>query len=404
MEQIQEIDHLLEKEGAAPSALKTNSAQKCYSDVSTPKIAVNVQRFYNNISDYLSSKYHSQDFKQTRNQLIINRLRFMCLLFAIMVPLSTLFDYFLFSTDFASLLLVKRGMLSASLFSLYFLCRSEKNIFRANVYLAFSFLLPTLFFLSVDYQFYSEQLDMPLAMAMVPYLIVSVLGLFPLTFRAGIVLLITVSLPITFYYVFINRHDFIEIGQQLWMVSLFGGIALWLQLGQLMMLMKLYRESTVDPLTGLINRRVLIRQLEQMEKDSIENSGKTFSVMILDLDRFKRINDNYGHQTGDRVLMSVSDCLRQQIGRTDIAARFGGEEFVLVLADMNLQQAKVRAQDICAAIRLLQVHNDAGEALNVTTSIGLCQFTPEYRIHSLLQKADERLYEAKNDGRDQVKF
>lgn len=353
----------------------------------------NVEYFQSSIKDLLSSTQHSDDFNQTRNSFITARLRLMCLIYAFAVPASALFDLFLFGQTLAYELLSGRLALAAGLLVIYFLSKIKTNLILTKLLLTITFLLPTLFYINLEHQITSSGNSLPFSVSVMPYLIITMLGLFPLTVRAGITLLLTISLPICLYSVITDVLLF----HQMWVLTLFGGVALWLQLGQLSMLMKLYRESTVDPLTGLINRRVLMRQLHKLN-----TRGAPYCLMILDLDRFKRINDNYGHHVGDQVLLSVAKVLKTQIRRSDIAARFGGEEFIVVLPNTEITQSKLVAQNIADAISMREITAPNGDVIHVTTSIGLCQHCGT--IEALLNRADELLYQAKSSGRNQIKF
>lgn len=355
---------------------------------------LNVARFQGSIQDLLSSKEHSDDFNQTRNNFIIARLRFMCLIYAFAVPASTMFDFFLLGKELASDLLPNRLALAAGLFVIYCVSKLRTNLVLTKLLLTITFLLPTLFYINLEHQVSAAANDLPFSLSLMPYLIITMLGLFPLTVRAGLALLMTITAPIVFYNVINGAQLF----HQIWVLSLFGGVALWLQLGQLSMLMKLYRESTVDPLTGLINRRVLMRQLEKLNQQN-----NNYCLMILDLDRFKRINDNYGHQVGDQVLLYVSTVLKTQIKRADIAARFGGEEFVVVLPNTELAQSKLIAQNIADAIAAEEIMVPNSEVIRITTSVGLCQ-RGSTTNEDLLNRADELLYQAKSAGRNQIKY
>lgn len=218
-------------------------------------------QFFTKIQDLLSSKYHSEDFKQTRRHLIIERLRILCLLFAITVPISSVFDLLSLGTEIALQLLPLRLILSLSLAVLFYACHLKRAKKYSNLLLCAAFLLPCLFFLSVELVFQKLQIPMSHALAITPFLIITMLGLFPLTLRFGVTIFTSIALLNFVFDILQLNHAASYSAQHLWQLCLFGGVAIWLQLGQLTMLMKLYRESTIDPLTGLINRRVLMRQL-----------------------------------------------------------------------------------------------------------------------------------------------
>ena len=229
------------------------------------------------------------------------------------------------------------------------------------------------------------------------------LGLFPLTIRQGLTLYGFITSSTVLFGLLFLSSSYASVIHQLWQLCLFGGVAIWLQLGQLSMLMKLYRESTVDPLTGLINRRVLMRQLEHICNQCI-SSSEPCCLMILDLDKFKRINDEYGHQCGDNVLVTLSNILSSHCSKNNIAARFGGEEFVFLMPNTSLNLAIQKAQEIANSIRNTNIQVDHGQIINITTSIGITQHTGLMTPQLLINSAAELLYTAKLEGRDCIRY
>jgi diguanylate cyclase (GGDEF)-like protein len=161
----------------------------------------------------------------------------------------------------------------------------------------------------------------------------------------------------------------------------------------------LKEEAIRDPLTNLYNRRflrdTLSRELMRAARENIR-----VAVIMIDLDHFKRVNDTAGHAAGDLVLTKIAALLKRHIRGTDIACRFGGEEFTLVLPNATLQSARSRAEAICSAIR-----EESGRLMGVTASLGVAVF-PDHAAEpeSLLRAADEALYEAKGRGRNQVRI
>lgn len=162
---------------------------------------------------------------------------------------------------------------------------------------------------------------------------------------------------------------------------------------------RLHHQATTDPLTGLHNRGFL-RQIFDDELRTAEEEGDQLSVILLDLDHFKKINDTHGHDVGDEVLRRVSKRLRRALRVDDYACRWGGEEFLVLLPATARKGAQVVAEKITSAIRGQPI----GEAgLTVTASVGLSIF-PEHGTSSelLIKRADQALYAAKNAGRDQT--
>jgi diguanylate cyclase (GGDEF)-like protein len=161
-------------------------------------------------------------------------------------------------------------------------------------------------------------------------------------------------------------------------------------------------EAIRDPLTGLYNRRYMQEFLDR-ELLSARRKRRPLSVMMLDLDHYKRYNDTFGHSAGDRALAAVGQTLLRCVRAEDIACRYGGEEFALILPECSLQQAAVRAEEICRRVREYRADPDEQTTGTITVSIGVAAFDETTdRVDLLLKCADDALYEAKRAGRDRV--
>ncbi|WP_054884359.1 GGDEF domain-containing protein [Pseudomonas sp. NBRC 111130] len=160
------------------------------------------------------------------------------------------------------------------------------------------------------------------------------------------------------------------------------------------------QKALIDPLTGLPNRAAWSEQVEREMLDWQESGGH-LAMAILDLDHFKRINDSYGHLAGDKVLKIVADQLRKRLRVRDFIARFGGEEFVLLLPQTSPAAAAHVAETLRAAIEACPFHFK-GERVVITTSIGLSAFRSGERGDQVLKRADAALYRAKDQGRNRV--
>ena len=161
-------------------------------------------------------------------------------------------------------------------------------------------------------------------------------------------------------------------------------------------------QSIRDPLTGLFNRRYLEESLTR-ELARCERRGLPLSVLMIDLDHFKRYNDTHGHDGGDALLTHAGRLLRAQCRVDDIACRYGGEEFVLILPEMDADGARQRAEHVCRAIEGLQVKHLLQALSPVTASIGVATFPLNAtNAEELLRIADAALYRAKNEGRNRV--
>lgn len=163
-------------------------------------------------------------------------------------------------------------------------------------------------------------------------------------------------------------------------------------------------ESLTDELTTLNNRKHFDQSLERALKEA-EESHSPLSLLISDIDHFKQFNDNFGHQTGDQVLRLVALSVKQNIKSTDVACRYGGEEFAIILPRTSLEDAKTIAENIRKNVVAKElVKRSTGENLGrITISIGVSTFQPGDSSESLISRADLALYAAKKAGRNLVK-
>ncbi|NJP07195.1 MAG: diguanylate cyclase [Chloroflexaceae bacterium] len=175
-----------------------------------------------------------------------------------------------------------------------------------------------------------------------------------------------------------------------------------LALHNLMLREKLQQQAIQDPLTGLYNRRYLDEMLPR-ELLRAARQHQPVGVIMLDIDHFKRFNDTYGHDAGDVLLRAIGGFLRTSIRGDDIACRYGGEEFTLVLPGTSLQHTRQRAEDLRAGIRTIVVPYQGQTLHPVTASLGVAIFADHGdNADALIKAADQALYQAKRNGRDQV--
>ncbi|MBM3124811.1 MAG: GGDEF domain-containing protein [Chloroflexi bacterium] len=157
--------------------------------------------------------------------------------------------------------------------------------------------------------------------------------------------------------------------------------------------------SQMDPLTFLPNRRMMLRELQDEVMRS-ERYKTQFSISMLDLDHFKQINDTYGHLAGDEVMRQIAVQLRDHIRHPDIAGRFGGEEFLILLPNSDSNAAAEQAARLCRFIREMVMRVNK-HVLQITISIGVAELKIGMDTwESLLKRADNAMYEAKSRGRD----
>lgn len=163
---------------------------------------------------------------------------------------------------------------------------------------------------------------------------------------------------------------------------------------------KLYKKlSQIDVLSGLFNRRFLINRIEE-EISKYKRNQTPFSILLIDVDYFKAINDKYGHAKGDMVIKKISHLMSKYTRSTDICARWGGEEFIILATNSDLEGALKLAETFREVIE----KNNFEIKIPLTISIGLATYKEGYEQEQVLKIADERLYKAKKNGRNQVVF
>lgn len=166
---------------------------------------------------------------------------------------------------------------------------------------------------------------------------------------------------------------------------------------------KLKEMATTDPLTGLFNRRHM-QFLAESELARFERSGHPVSFLLLDADYFKAINDKYGHETGDQVLVTLSRLIRDELRTQDLVARWGGEEFLVLLPDTRADSARGIAERIRASLESFPWKQVADQNLVVTLSAGISELREGDDLNSVINRADHALYRGKGAGRNRVEL
>lgn len=158
-----------------------------------------------------------------------------------------------------------------------------------------------------------------------------------------------------------------------------------------------------DPLTLAWNRRHFEKIVPERIKETIKRS-QNFSLLMLDADKFKNVNDTYGHKTGDKVLIELVACCQNDLREDDIVCRFGGEEFMVYLDNTNTHSALVVAERLRQSIANLEVEGENGEKVHFTVSIGVVSSEQTVSLDVLLRQVDDAMYLAKNNGRNRVEI
>ena len=163
--------------------------------------------------------------------------------------------------------------------------------------------------------------------------------------------------------------------------------------------LELQRLANFDALTGIYNRRKF-RELLDNELERARRYHQPLSVVLMDIDHFKKINDQHGHGEGDRVLESIAALLRNHLRKSDFYARWGGEEFIIMMTHTDLRTALQVAEKIRQLLSGIKYGNSAGV---VTASFGISSLVSDEKVNSLIKRADDALYDAKHSGRNCIR-
>src|SRR5690606_29741311 len=223
----------------------------------------------------------------------------------------------------------------------------------------------------------------------IPYMLVAMLAIFPFTLVEsavlGMALLLLEAYALHTSGILLTAQGL----QAIWLLSALLVISITANYFHLALMLRLYREATHDPLTGLLNRGALRQSMEQF---GTQESAAPRSLLVMDLDHFKRINDTHGHTFGDDVLRHFSGTLRRSLRPEDLACRYGGEEFVAVL-NTGKQAAIAIAEHIRAQTEASSLINYEGEPVKYTVSIGVASLHDGEPFAKAVMRADNRLYE-----------
>ncbi len=350
--------------------------------------------------DCLSAKHHSNDFSHYRSARLVIRGRLFAVILAVAAPLWIPVDIWLLPPDSVGPMVILRLSLGIAL-----LCLAATSVPQTRTggrIVVYGLALLTMLFYLITQLLLETTATSPqlIGYTALPLLLVIVLALFPLTLLESGTLLALIIASVLGIHAFLGTLSGLPVLGFVWVLTLLAGFTLITQALNLYLLMQIYKQATHDSLTGLLNRGALFRQFEQSGQYG-EPVGKPLAVLLLDLDRFKQINDSYGHPAGDLVLQSMAAALSAAAQPDEIVGRFGGEEFMVVLPGSTLTHAMARAEAFRAAIEGTPI--GIGERLlYITASIGVAVGDDSDSLSELIRRADEALYGAKEQGRNMV--
>lgn len=350
------------------------------------------------LQDALTHRLHSQDFAYARSEYLRMRVLVVGALFLVLLPFWTALDWFMLPRESLSWVLTARLGMAIVLLGVLILAYRSKAQLHVICLLAGTLLAtPACFYALV-------LIGLPpgatlIGYSFIPGMLVGMLAVFPFTLLESLVMgLMLMALEAYALYVSGTLGEPAGL-QALWLLAALLSIAMTANYFQLGLMLRLHREATHDPLTGLLNRGALLRSMLQLVQ---RKPAPQAALLMMDLDHFKRINDQFGHMAGDDVLKGFTRMLSQHVRPMDVAARYGGEEFIAVLIDTPLQEATRIAELIRLSAEGSRLEDVQGRHLRFTVSIGVAMLEPGFSFTAAVRQADERLYEAKKRGRNCV--
>ncbi|MDR3159043.1 MAG: GGDEF domain-containing protein [Zoogloeaceae bacterium] len=352
----------------------------------------------------LTPLQHSPLLSSKRAAIIISRTRFFALLFAILTPTWSVIDYLVFSAGISMPLIGMRLAASCAFLALVFFARPDTTLASAYRALAILFLIPSAFHLAaylllVQYTLSGASNAIAVGYAFLPFILICGLSVFPLSILENMmfscIVILTQVLALLFNP---NNLDMMSFGVTLWLLILLTGISTIAGCSQLAFMLTLVRQAVRDPLTGCFTRSSG-EELLNLQYAISQRSNMPLALAFVDLDRFKDINDYAGHEAGDLVLRQAAATFAQILRSNDILARWGGDEFIIIMPNTNIRQAEIAL----SRLRLIGLGKRPDDGY-LSASIGIAERlqdeTPDQR--TLIELADHRMYLAKKQEGYQI--
>ncbi len=359
---------------------------------------------HDEIGCLFSPKKHMALLTTRRATMMISRVRLVAALFAVLTPLWIVVDMAVFVWPLSSLLAVGRIVVSIAFATLAFSYRRSKRMLDAYLALAALFAIPTLFFIYSQhlislYHLAGLAVAVSTGYAFLPFIMAAGLSVFPLTVVEGAAF----AAPVLLAVLYAELARISEIGTNaflgtFWLLLLIATVAILAGMSQLGFMIAMVRQAIRDPLTGCFSRSSG-EELLDIQFILSARSQSPLSLAFIDIDNFKAVNDNYGHEAGDRVLASVAENIRRTLRTGDMLARWGGEEFIVIFPNAY-------CTDALEGIERMRMNGfgTRPDGQPVTASIGLAERTRDGTEdwRQLAEIADRRMYLAKQGGKDRV--
>ncbi|MDM8347303.1 GGDEF domain-containing protein [Pseudomonas sp. sp1636] len=352
----------------------------------------------------LTPRQHSLLLNQRRATMIVNRVRLFAFLFAVLTPLWAVIDIMVFDFSLWAGLALFRILASGAFVCLLLFYRPSGNLFEAYRAITLLFAIPTLFYVASHTLLGSHQLTefsaaAATGYAFLPFVLMAGLSIFPLSLKENLalasLLLLAQGLAGYLGWSTLNWPSF---AGGFWLLILIAGVTALASMSQLAFMIALLRQAIHDPLTGMLSRGSG-EEILGLHWSGAQRNNSYLSLAFIDLDHFKAVNDNFGHEAGDRTLCAFAAHLQSNLRDADSLLRWGGEEFLLIMPNTDMAQADQALQ------RLMQ-HGlgNRPDGSPLTASIGLAERRHDQasNCHELLELADRRMYLAKQGGRNQI--
>ncbi|RDB42733.1 diguanylate cyclase [Halomonas sp. DQ26W] len=364
---------------------------------------------FSSLRDTFSSRHHSRDFAFAHARYLRSRVLALGIIFAVLSPLWIVVDALVLPATLLRYTLVGRVVLMLSLVVVLLLALfSQERIRRIRFCASMLLALPAAFYTLVLVMLPSNELHNLVGYSFIPFLLVASLSVFPFTLLESLFAGIALLALLVFSQIVDGSWLTGRGVEAFWLLSSLLAVSMAANHFQLSLLLRLYRQATHDPLTGLFNRGALEVHLDkiqawQRDTERLDCAGSVpCSLLMLDLDEFKQINDTFGHSVGDGVLSQFADVLVRQTRKHDCTARYGGEEFVVLLLGSDHAGAMEIAERIRFAVESFEFLDCEQQRIPLTTSIGVTQLRQDEPAQDALRRADDALYRAKHAGRNCV--
>lgn len=347
---------------------------------------------------------HMSLLSTRRASMIISRVRLIAALFAALTVLFIIPDMLVLPWPVSGELAIGRVVASIAFIALAFSFNGSTRMWDAYLSLGIMFAIPTAFFI-VSYTLLAQEhlnsmsATIQATYAFLPLVMVAGLSMFPLTALEGAIFASPVlAAEILAAMMNVNALNLTPLISTAWLVILIAIVATLSGMSQLGFMIALVRTAIRDALTGCFSRMSGMELLE-IQFIIATRSGNPLSVVFIDLDNFKRVNDTFGHEAGDQVLIAAAERIRATLRTGDMLARWGGEEFILIMPSTHCNDAIFAIERLRAAGLGVQPDDKP-----VTASIGISERI-EDKIDdwkTLVEIADQRMYKAKQDGKNRV--